>query len=104
MALETGSRFCRLAVKDGAFSRDPKAALRKAGETLLKNPSDLDLFHNFVRGLGESGTQGQMEHLALYGELLASHLKSAREEREKKSRLSVCLGLFGGVTLCLVLL
>lgn len=104
VALETGSRFCRLAVEDSAFPQDTKSALAHAGEALLKTPSDLEMYQNFVRGLGESGAQGQLEHLALCGELLASHLRSAREEREKKARLSICLGLFGGVVICLVLL
>lgn len=96
--------FCRLAAEEPGFSRDPGAALERAGERLLREPADLDLYRGFARGLGESGAQGQLEHLALYASLLEANLGEAREAKEKRSRLYVCLGLFGAAALCLVLL
>lgn len=104
VAAERDSRFCSLAAEDENFLWDPKAALERAGERLLKDPADLGLYRDLVRGLGESGAQGQLEHLSLCAGLLENRLSHAREEREKKARLFICLGLFGGVTLCLVLL
>lgn len=97
------SRFCALAAEDQNFLYDPKAALERAGDRLLKAPGDLELYRSFVRGLGETGAEEQLEHLALCGSLVEASLSSAREEKEKRSRLYVCLGLFGGVALCLVL-
>ncbi len=95
--------FCRLARKESMFLAEPKAALEQAGEKLLKTPEDLELYRGFVRGLGESGLQGQLEHIDLYAALLERNLARADEERERKTRLYVCLGLFGGAVLCLVL-
>lgn len=104
IAENKGSHFCRLAAEDPAFLLEPKTALEQAGERLLKETADLELYRGFVRGLGDSDTQGQLEHMSLYAGLLESNLAQAEEAREKKSRLYVCLGLFGGITLCLVLL
>lgn len=98
------SRFCRLAAEDPAFLLEPKSALERAGEKLLKEDTDMELYRRFVRGLGDSDTQSQLEHMSLYAGLLESNLAQAGEAKEKKSRLYVCLGLFGGITLCLVLL
>ncbi len=95
--------FCRLARKEPAFPAEPKAALEQAGERLLKVPEDLELYRGFARGLGESGLQGQLEHIDLYAALLERNLTQAGEERERKFRLYICLGLFGGAVLCLVL-
>lgn len=97
------SRFCRLAAKSPCFFSEPKAALEQAGERLLKKEEDLALYRGFVSGLGESDTQGQMEHMELYAALLERNLSQAGEAREKKSRLYVCLGLFGGLAVCLIL-
>ncbi len=98
------SAFCLLAAEETGFFRDPKGALQKAGEKLLKDPADLELYRGLIKGLGESDSQSQIEHMELYAELLEAHLKQAGEAREKKSRLYICLGLFGGITICLVLL
>lgn len=98
------SRFCRLAAEDPSLFQDPRGALRSAGKRLLTCPEDADLYEGLIRGLGESDTQGQLEHLNLYGALLEDNLSRAKAEKEKKSRLYVCLGLFGGITLCLLLL
>lgn len=102
---QTGdSRFCRLAAKDPAFLTEPRSALARAGEKLLRESADLELYRGFVRELGNSDTQGQLEHLSLCADLLETNLTQAREATEKKSKLYVCLGLFGGITICLVLL
>lgn len=98
------SPFCRLAAGEPTLSLDPRSALESAGERLLDCPEDAELYRGLIRGLGESDTQGQLEHLDLYSALLEDNLARAKTDREKKSRLYVCLGLFGGITLCLVLL
>ena len=83
------SRFCRLAERDSQFLSDPAGALERAG---------------VVRGLGVSDTQGQLEHIALYRALLEPRLEQARADAAQKSRVLVALGLFGGITLSLLLL
>lgn len=98
------SRFCREAVREDMFPADPCAALEKAGEKLLSQKKDQTLYRGFVQGLGTSDTQGQLEHIELYSVMLETHLEEAREDCDKKSRLYVSLGLFAGLTLCIVML
>ena len=98
------SRFCRLAERDSQFLSDPAGALERAGRALLQEPGDVELYLGFVRGLGVSDTQGQLEHIALYRALLEPRLEQAQADAAQKSRLLVALGLFGGITLSLLLL
>lgn len=98
------SRFCRLAERDSQFLSDPVGALERAGRALLQEPGDVELYLGFVRGLGVSDTQGQLEHIALYRALLEPRLEQARADAAQKSRVLVALGLFGGITLSLLLL
>lgn len=100
----SGSRFCRRAVGDGLFSADPRAALGRAGEALLKNAGDRAWFGDFVSGLGATDAAGQQEHLRLCGALLEDRLREAREDAAQKRRLYVVLGAFAGVTVSLVLI
>lgn len=97
-------QLCSLAVKEPCFVRSPKEALERACGKLFSDTSDTELCTGFVKGLGESDSQSQMEHLNLYTDLLEAHLAQAGEAREKKSRLYICFGLFGALTLCLLLL
>ena len=98
------SRFCRLAERGSQFLSDPAGALERAGRALLQEPGDVELYLGFVRGLGVSDTQGQLEHIALYRALLEPRLEQARADAAQKSRVLVALGLFGGITLSLLLL
>ena len=98
------SRFCRLAERDGEFLTDPARALERAGRTLLWDRGDLELYLNFVAGLGVTDTQGQLEHIGLYASLLEPRLLQAREEAGQKAKISVALGIFAGTALALLLL
>lgn len=100
---ERDSRFCRLAAEEPCFLTEPKTALLQAGESLLREEEDKELYRGFVQGLGDSDVSSQLEHIELYSSLLEKNLKKAEEAREKKSRLCVSLGLFGAVLFCLVL-
>lgn len=97
------SPFCREAAALPGFLRNPRQALARAGEQLLGRQADRELYRNFVAGLGASDAQGQLQHLDLYAAMVGQALSQAREEREKRSRLYICLGLFGGLTVCLLL-
>lgn len=98
------SRFCREAVKRPEFAEDPRAALVQAGDELLKDFGDREVFRDFAAGLGSSGTQGQVEHLELCGELAQARLEEAREACRQKQKLYVVLGLFAGITVSLVII
>lgn len=64
---------------------------------------DIELLRGFGSGFGASDVDGQLSHCALYTELIGESLKSAREEKGKKSRLYQTLGVFAGITAALVL-
>lgn len=101
---EDGSPFCREAASSPLFSQNPPHALSQAGERLFSRQGDKALYRDFAQGLGASDAAGQLRHLDLYASLVGQALEEAREERDKRSRLYICLGLFGGLTLCLLLL
>ena len=71
---------------------------------MLWDRGDLELYLNFVAGLGVTDTQGQLEHIGLYTSLLEPRLLQAREEAGQKAKISVALGLFAGTALALLLL
>ncbi len=96
------SRFCQKAAERPSFGADPRTALEEAGEALLRDPGDRALFRDFAAGLGASGAQGQLEHLELCQALAQARLEEARAACREKQRLYVALGLFGGLTVCLV--
>ncbi len=101
---QDASPFCQEAVKHPDFSRDPPKALSEAGGRLLGRQADRALYQSFAAGLGASDAPGQLRHIDLYAALAEQALREAREERDKRGRLYICLGLFGGLTGCLLLL
>lgn len=98
------SPFCKLAERDGQFLQDPVGALERAGQALLWESADLELYQGFVRGLGATDIQGQLEHIGLYRSLLEPRLEQAQEDARQKARIAVALGLFAGVALSLLLI
>lgn len=98
------SRFCSLARETAIFSKNPITALRQAGDRLLQDEKDKRMFADFVSGLGTSDTENQIRHIKLYEELAAQHLAEASEDSKRRSKLCVALGLFGGVTLSLLMI
>ena len=62
------------------------------------------MYLGFVKELGATDVQGQLEHIAMYQGLLAPRLEQAQIEARQKSKISVALGLFAGVAMSLLLL
>lgn len=83
---------------------DPLDGLEAAGEELLGDAEDRELFRRFLGGLGASGARGQEEHFQLYGELLEQRLQEARAEWREKSRVFVAVGVFAGMAAAVVML
>ena len=96
-------QLCRGAERSEHFLWDPVRALEEAGRELLWEPGDWDWYQGFLRGLGVSDTQGQLEHIALYQSLLEPRLLQAQEEARQKSKVWAALGLFAGMSLGLAL-
>jgi stage III sporulation protein AB len=64
---------------------------------------DIDLFYGFGKSFGASDADGQISHCTLYAELINDNLKSAREEKNQKSRLYQILGVFSGMAAALLM-
>lgn len=95
--------FCRLAAEDKNLHGNPGEALKNTGKGQFENRQDEKLFVDFVRGLGTSDTQGQLHHIALHAQLLEERLALAAQDYTKRARLFVGLGLFAGITICILL-
>lgn len=68
---------------------------------LLKQ--DIEFICEFGRELGGSDTEGQIELCRLNKSLISSALQSAREEKNKKSKLYLMLGSSFGICLTIIL-
>ena len=95
---------CKNAAQEEGMENDPHGALEKVSASLFPEQKDFQLCRGFLTGLGTSDIEGQIEHITLYSALLEENLREARTEREQKGRLYLALGLFGGITICLILL
>lgn len=104
IAENTDLLLCAEAVKQQMFSSNPCEALEKAGDAIFENPPDKKLFSDFVLGLGASDTDGQLGHISLYSQLLEEHIADAAQDNKKRSRLFVGLGIFAGVTICVLII
>ena len=96
--------FCKTAVLNPCFSDNPIEALKSGIADIFNEHKDIAIFNDFVAGLGISDTIGQIEHIELYSELLDVNINEAHEEYEKKSKLFIMLGLFAGISLCVILI
>lgn len=67
--------------------------LKKEDEAVIKSFGD---------ELGNSDVDGQIMNCRLNRELMTTRLNNAREERQKKSKLYVLLGVFGGTLFVLL--
>lgn len=64
---------------------------------------DLELLEGFGAGFGASDTDGQISHFSLYANLTTAALNDAKEERNRKSKLYLMLGIFGGMAAAILL-
>lgn len=64
---------------------------------------DLELLKGFGAGFGSSDTDGQLSHFSLYENLTSSALNAAKEEQNRKSKLYLMLGIFGGMAAAILL-
>ncbi len=97
-------RICARGCTQGkSFSAAWEESVAKGAKDSGFLPSDIELLQGFGREFGATDVEGQLSHCALYTELVSEHLRKAREEKEKKSKLYRSLGIFGGVAAAIVL-
>ncbi|MGI6261153.1 MAG: stage III sporulation protein AB [Acutalibacteraceae bacterium] len=80
-----------------------QAAKSAARHSSLPN-GDLQLLQDFGAGLGTSDVEGQLSHCRLFAASASEIRQNAKEERQRKGRLSVLLGVLLGLGIDLVLL
>jgi stage III sporulation protein AB len=88
---------------DGAWSDAWNDAVTKHAKDEGFFPKDLELLKGFGAGFGSSDTEGQLAHFSLYENLAASALDEAKKERDRKSKLYLMLGIFGGTAAAILL-
>ena len=64
---------------------------------------DKRIIKDFGENLGVTDVDGQLSHCSLNAQLINTSLENAREEKLRKSKLYIMLGLFGGIALALIL-
>ena len=104
---EEDLRFMRECVRQCENGSGFNTAWKDAVLTCAKSDGfaaqDAELLLSFGEEFGASDTDGQISHMELYSELFGTSLKSAREERTRKSKLYLMLGVFAGLTSALLL-
>lgn len=65
---------------------------------------DYNLLYEFGKLLGTTDTDGQINHINLYQELINTNIDNSLSELKSKSKLFKLLGLFSGLTIALLLL
>ena len=63
---------------------------------------DRRLLQDFGVGLGTTDINGQLAHCELYTDLFQVRLREARSQKEKKAKLYLLLGVFGGLAAALL--
>jgi stage III sporulation protein AB len=103
----TALRFLRECVKrchqEESFSAAWKNTVLNCAKGDGFDAHDTELLLSFGAGFGASDTDGQISHLELYYGLFGANLKSAREDRNRKSKLYLMLGVFAGLSSALLL-
>ena len=66
-------------------------------------PEDIDVIKGLGENLGVSDIEGQLSNCKLNIDMANTYLESAREEKKRKSKLYLMLGLFIGIAIALLI-
>lgn len=77
-------------------------AVHSVKESCGLSREDSGLISDFALGFGDSDIAGQVDYCRMNEELMRGHLSVAIDEKEKKSKLYLLLGIFSGITLVLI--
>ena len=86
-----------------SFEAQWRGCVGEHGKASGLNAKDIELIQDFGSGFGASDLEGQLSHCTLYFDLLHVRLGDAKEEKEKKSKLYLMLGVFAGAAAALLL-
>ena len=64
---------------------------------------DINIIKGFGSNLGATDLDGQICHLKLNNDLAITYLENAREEKKRKEKLYIMLGVFAGIAAALLL-
>lgn len=68
------------------------------------NKDDLSTLDEFFVGLGSLDSESEIKRCQMYGKIIENRYKSAQKDYEEKNRLYKMLGLFGGLSVAIMLL
>ena len=85
------------------FSKAWEESLSKINKDTGLLVEDINLIKDFGLNLGESDVEGQLSHCELNIKLMNEILDSANENKQKKGRIYIMLGVFSGIAITLLM-
>lgn len=98
--LKTCAENCQ---NGSSFTESWAAAVESGAKGFGLLEKDISLLRSFGDGFGASDMDGQLAHCKLFAELTETQLEHAREEKNRKSKLYLMLGIFAGMAVALLL-
>lgn len=88
------SMFCNIHTAD--FTGYWQKAITSIPQSYGLKNDDISILKDFGKALGTTDVEGQLNHIALYKNILNSQLIKSKEEYKEKSKLYKVLGFFTG--------
>lgn len=98
------SEFTRNIKKKSTAKNAWKTAVDSSFKRYRISKIDKDLISEFGTDFGQNDIDGEINHINLHIALLEDRLKKARTELAQKGKLYRTLGIFGGITISLIML
>lgn len=87
-----------------SFAKAWQEAVESSADTYGLRKSEKDLISKFGVGLGSTDVRGQISLYEMNQKLIVAALEVAKEEKEKRSKLYLMLGVSAGVSIAIILL
>lgn len=84
------------------FSQSWSEAIKESAKSFGLKKEEVHLICDFGSALGGSDVAGQISHCELNKQLVGTYLERAREEKTRKSKLYLMLGVCAGVAAALI--
>lgn len=87
-----------------SFAKAWQEAVESSADTYGLRKSEKDLVSKFGGGLGATDVRGQISLCEMYQKLIGTAIEVAKEEKEKRSKLYLMLGVSAGISIAIILL
>lgn len=98
------SEFTRNIKKDSTAKIAWETAVASAFKKYKLPKIDIELISEFGTDFGQNDIDGEINHIDLHIALVEDRLEKARTELSQKGKLYRTLGIFGGITISLIIL